>query len=129
MNILLNLRLVLCLLVACAATSSGQTVRERLEDPDFHVYAVIFSLTVDNDKILTFHVSKVTDPKSGTTDPVDIWVPQSFVAAARKKAATKHYDSKLKDGKPVELFTYYLYTPSHPTTVIIDLDKSLEEQP
>lgn len=130
MNILLIQRLVFCLLVASAAASSGQTVREQLKNSDFHAYAVIFGLTVDSkSKILTFHVSKVTDPKSGTTDALDIQVPQSFVDAARKKAAAKHYDQKLKDGKPVEFFAYYLYTPSLPTTVITDLDKSLEEQP
>jgi hypothetical protein len=130
MNILLDLRLVVCLLVASIAASSGQTVRERLKDSDFHAYTVIFGLTVDSkSKILTFHVSKVTDPKSGTIQAVEIRVPQSFIDAARKKAATKHYDQKLKDGNPVEFFTYYFYTPSHPTTVITDLDKSLEEQP
>jgi hypothetical protein len=124
------LRLAVVLFLALTFTASAQSVRERLKDPGFHAYAVIFGLTVDStSKILTFHVSQVTDPKSGTTDPVKIQVPQAFVEAARKKAATKHYDQKLKDGKPVEFFTYYLYAPSHPKIVITDLDKSLEEQP
>jgi hypothetical protein len=124
------LRLAAVLFLALTFTASAQSVRERLKDPGFHAYAVIFGLTVDStSKILTFHVSQVTDPKSGTTDPVKIQVPQAFVEAARKKAATKHYDQKLKDGKPVEFFTYYLYTPSHPKIVITDLDKSLKEQP
>jgi hypothetical protein len=123
-------RLAAVLFLALASVASAQTVRERLKDPGFHTYAVVFGLTVDStSKILTFHVSQVTDPKSGTTNPVKIQVPQEFIDAARKKAAMKHYDQKLKDGKPVEFFTYYLYTPSRPKTVITDLDKSLEEQP
>jgi hypothetical protein len=129
MNIAL-LRLAVISLLAIASVASGQTVGELLQDPEFHAYAVIFEITVDsNSKIDTFRVSKVTDPKSGSVDPVDVRVPQSFVEAAKRKAATKHYDQKLKDGKSVKFFTYYLYTPSHPTTVITDLDKSLEEQP
>jgi hypothetical protein len=123
-------RLAIVLFLAIAFAASAQTVREHLKDPGFHAYAVIFGLTVDSkSKILTFHVSKVTDPRAGTTDAVDIQVPRAFVDAAKKKAATKHYEQKLKDGKPVEFFTYYLYTPSHPRTVITDLDKSLEDQP
>jgi hypothetical protein len=127
---LASLRFSIVLSLALASIASAQTVRERLKDSGFHAYAVIFGLTVDStSKILTFHVSKVTDPKAGTTDAVDIQVPQAFVDAARRKAATKHYDQTLKDGKPVEFFTYYLYTPSYPKTVITDLDKSLESQP
>jgi hypothetical protein len=124
------LRLAIVLFLALEFAASAQTVRERLKDPGFHAYAVIFAVTVDStSKILTFYVSKVTDPKAGTTDAVDIQVPEAFVDAARKRAATKHYEQKLKDGKPVEFFTYYLYTPSQPKTVITDLDKSLEDQP
>jgi hypothetical protein len=125
-----SLRLAIVLFPALASIASAQTVRERLKEPGFHAYAVIFGLTVDStSKLLTFHVSKVTDPKAGTADAVEIQVPQVFVDAARRKAATKHYDQKFKDGKPVEFFTYYLYTPSHPETVITDLDKSVESQP
>src|SRR6267143_7109713 len=108
MNIARLLRLFLLITFAFASKASAQTVRDQLKNLGFHVYAVIFGLTVDaGSRIRTFHVSKVTDPKSGTTDAVDVKVPQSFVDAARKKAAAKHYDPKLKDGKPVEFFTYY----------------------
>jgi len=36
--------------------------------------------------------------------------------------------SKMKDGKPVEVFTYFFYVPGHPNVVVTDLDKPLDKQ-
>src|SRR5262245_5694809 len=36
---------------------------------------------------------------------------------------------KMKDGKPVEVFTYFFYVPGHPNVVVVDLDKPLDKQP
>ena len=36
--------------------------------------------------------------------------------------------SKMKDGKPVEVFTYFFYIPGHPNVVVTDLDKPLDKQ-
>ena len=130
MNIPHPLRLALFCFFALASTTFAQTVRERLNDADFHLYSVIFGITVDaQSKIQTFKVSQVTEPKSGSTKSVDVKVPQSFVAAARKKAEARHYDPKFKDGKPVEFFTYYFFTPKSPSVVITDLDKPVDQQP
>ena len=130
MNIPPPLRLALFCLFAVAPITLGQTVRERLNDADFHLYSVIFGVTVDaKSKVQTFEVSQVIEPKSGSTKSVDVKVPQSFVVAARKKAEAKHYDAKFKDGKPVEFFTYYFFTPKSPSVVITDLDKPVDQQP
>src|ERR1022692_763033 len=118
--------LFLIIALLCGLVSaSAETVRERLKsDSKFHLYTVIFGVTVDaNSKIDGFRVAKVTDPRSGTTDPVDVKAPKKFVEAARKKlAAMKKYEPKFKDGKPVEFFTYIFYSPEHPDIVISDLD-------
>jgi hypothetical protein len=61
---------------------------------------------------------------------VDVQVPKKFVAAARKRlAGMKKYESKFKDGKPVEFFTYFFYSPDHPDIVISDLDVPIDKQP
>jgi hypothetical protein len=100
-------------------------------DSKFQLYTVIFGVTVDaNSKIDSFRVARVTDTKSGTTDPVDVKVPQKFVLAARKKlTAMKKYEPQFKDGKPVEFFTYVFYSPEYSDVAITDLDVSIDKQP
>ncbi len=113
-----------------SAVASAQTIRDRLSDQDFRVYTVIFGLTVDaGSHVDSFHVSKVIDPLSGSTAAVPIQVPDSYVQAARHKAEARHYKPSLKDGKPVEFFTYYFYAPTIPAVVITDLDRPVESQP
>jgi hypothetical protein len=110
---------------------SAETVRERVKgDPKFPFYTVIFAITVDAEsKINQFYVSKVTDPRSGKTDAVDVKIPEKYVEAARKKASQTKYEPKFKDGKPVEFYTYYFYSPQYPDVVITDLDAPIDKQP
>jgi hypothetical protein len=35
----------------------------------------------------------------------------------------------MKDGKPVEVFTYCFYVPERPNVVVVDADKPLDKQP
>jgi hypothetical protein len=80
------------------------------------VYAVIFQATVNsNGKIDTIEVSKVVDPSSGTTNAVDIAVPQSYVLAARAFLSKRTYSAD-----PKQFFTYTFYDPSQPTRADID---------
>lgn len=106
------------LLFAAIALASAQTVRERLkQEPDFKIYSVIFGVTTStNSTTPTVRLAKVTDPKSGTTDPVKVDVPDAFIKAVKKKVEAKQYEPKLKDGKPVEFFTYFFYVPGHSTS-------------
>ncbi len=125
-------RVVLGIFFLLTLVSDGfaQTVRERLQTPDFRLYAVIFGIKVGTDSQLkSFRIAKVIDPKSGNTNPVKVDVPKDFVDAVRKKVEAKHYDPMMKNGEPVEFFSYFFFTPSRPGTVIIDLDKSLDQQP
>jgi hypothetical protein len=130
MNITALIRVLALLLLALASTVFAQTVREQLKDPSFKLYSVIFGITVDAEsKVQTFKVAEVIDATSGKPDPVDIPVPQSFIDAAKKKAEAKRYKPSFKDGKPVEFFTYFLYTPKLPETVVSDVDQPLDKQP
>ena len=103
-----------CLLIgllvffALSTFVSAQTIRERAKrDPSFRLYTVIFGITVDQEsRLQTFRVAKVTDPRSGTTNAVDVQIPEKYVEAARKKDSA-----------------------SYPHTVITDLDLEPEKQP
>jgi len=119
------------LVFEAVASASAQTVRERLKkDPDFKIYAVTFGITAStNSSVPTVRLAKVTDPKAGTTDPVKVDVPGAYVKAAKKKIEAKHYEPEMKDGKPVEFFTYFYYVPGHSNVVVVDLDKPLDKQP
>jgi hypothetical protein len=126
----MSIRLDILTLLAMTCACSAQTVRDRLKDPKFHLYSVIFGVTVGaNSTIATFRVSKVFEPRSGNADAVKLEVPQVYIDAARKKAETKKFGQNLKDGKPVEFFTYFLYTPTEPALVITDVDLPLDKQP
>ena len=130
MNLTSFASVVVILIWALADTCLSQTVRDELRKRDFRIYTVIFGVTVDeHSKLKSLRLDKVTDPKSGTTDAVDVRVPQAFVDAVRKKFEARPLKPKLKDGKSVEFFTYYFYAPEHPGAVITDLDKPLDKQP
>jgi hypothetical protein len=119
-------------IVLCSTASSpSETVRERTQqNPAFRVYSVIFGVTLNAEtNVLQFRVSKVIDPASGSTAAVDVQVPETYVTNAQKKFASKRNTPKLVDGKPVEFFTYYFYTPAYPDLVITDLDAPIGKQP
>lgn len=122
------LKIVASILICFAPFSEhSETVRERLDrDPSFRFYSVIFGVTLNsNSSLNTIRVSKVIEPKTQSTDAVDVKVPEQYIAAARTLIEKKKYSAKLKDGKPVEFFTYFFYTPERPDKVIVDMDKPL----
>lgn len=80
------------------------------------LYAVVFQATVNSmGKIDSLTVSKVIDPSSGTTNAVDVAVPQGYVVAARAFLSKRTYSTE-----PKQFFTYTFYDPSQPTRADID---------
>ena len=124
------LAVILGIAVGSNAVAQSQSVREQMQkEPDFRVYSVIFGVTLDSaTNVVHFRVSKVIDPKSGSTAAVNVPVPGVYVAQARKKFASKPGQPKMLDGRPVEFFTYYFYTPADPGIVITDLDAPINKQ-
>ena len=85
------------------------------------LYAVVFGVVVNEKSQLTsFRVAKVTDPRSGSIDSVNVAIPESFIAAARKLSIAKNYPPQFENGKPKEFFTYYFYDPVEPNRADID---------
>jgi len=135
LQILRLLRFVgLMLLLGSIVSASAQTVRERLkEDPGFRIYAVVFGVTATtNSKPPAVRLVEVGDlsKRSGSSaHGVKIDVPDAYTKAAKKKIQAEPPEPKMKDGKPVEVFTYFFYVPGHPNIVVVDLDKPLDKQP
>jgi hypothetical protein len=134
-KILQLLRLVsLMLLLGSVAPASAQTVKERMnKDPGFRIYPVIFGVTAASDLtppvIRLIEVGTPRNERTKSGDPPKIDLPDAWIKAAKKKIQTEPPRSKMKDGKPAEVFTYFFYVPGHSNIVITDLDKPLDKQP
>ncbi len=130
MHLAASVRSGLLALFLLVGTASAQTVREQLKRPEFCLYSVIFGVTIGADaKLQSFRVSKVIEPKTGTTDAVEVPVPPEYVEAARRKFEAQPHEPKLENGQPVEFFTYFFHSPARPATAITDLDQPIDQQP
>lgn len=132
MNRRLTSLIVLGALFCATCLAYAETVRERLnQDSKFRLYAVIFGATLNADSsIKEFHVARVLDPRSGNTnDLLNVEIPKAYIEAARKVFLKAKHQPEIEDGKSVPLFTYYLYSPAYPKTVITDLDAPIDKQP
>ena len=124
----------LMLLVGLVASASAQTVESVLKkDPSFRIYPVIFGVTATSNstppvvRLVEVGTPRNERTKSGDAPKIDL--PDAWITAAKKKIQAEPPKSKMKDGKPVEVFTYFFYAPEHPNVVVTDLDKPLDKQP
>jgi hypothetical protein len=83
--------------------------------PAPRLYGVIFEVgTDDKGKVAKLAVSRVIDPASGTRDPVQLDVPERFIAAAKVQLLKRDY-------KPSDrFFTYLFFDPQRPDKGDID---------
>jgi len=101
------------------------------KDAGFQIYPVIFGVTATNSSIPpAVRMVSVGSPKGNgkNVDAAKI-IPDAWIKAAKKKIQAEPPKPKMKDGKPVEVFTYFFYVPEHPNIVVVDLDKPLDKQP
>jgi hypothetical protein len=122
------------LLLGSGASSSAQTVAERMKKgPNFRIYPVTFGvIATSNSTPLVIRAMEVGTPRNEGTKsghPPKINVPDAWIEAAKKKIQAEPPKPKMKDGKPVEVFTYFFYVPEHPYVVVTNLDKPLDKQP
>jgi hypothetical protein len=114
----------LMLFLGSVASASAQTVRERVKnDPGFRIDPVVFGVTATTKS--TLPVVRVVETRMAPK----IDLPEAFIKAAKKKIQAAPPKPQMKDGKPVEVFTYFFYVPGHPNVVVTDLDKPLDKQP
>jgi hypothetical protein len=124
----------LTLLLGLVASASAQTVGERMKkDPNFRIYPVTFGVTAtSNSTPPVIRAQQVGTPRNERTKsghPPKIDLPDAWIKAAKKKIEAEPPKPQMKDGKPVEVFTYFFYVPGHPNVVVTDLDKPLDKQP
>ena len=124
----------LMLLLGLVAPTSAQTVGERMKsDPGFKIYPVIFGVTATSNStppvVRLVEVGTPRDERTKSGHPPKIDLPDAWIKAAKKKIQAEPPKPKMKDGKPVEVFTYFFYVPDHPNVVVTNLDKPLDKQP
>jgi hypothetical protein len=119
------------LFLGSVALAPAQTVAERMKsDPHFRIYPVTFAITATTPPEI--RAQRVGTPKNERTksgQPPNIDIPDAWIEAVKKKIQADPPKAKMKDGKPVEVFTYFFYVPEHPNIVVSDLDKPLDKQP
>ena len=129
----------LMLLLGSVASASAETVGERVKkDPSFQFYPVIFGVTATtNSTPPAVRVASIgnTSKGRGKGDRVISEaqaakiIPEAWIKAAKKIIQADPPKPKMKDGKPVEVFTYFFYVLERPNIVVSDLDKPLDKQP
>ena len=121
----------LMLLLGSIASASAQTVAERVKkDPDFRIYVVTFAVTATTPPMIREQkVGPIRDEPTKGGRPPKIDIPDAWFEAVKKKIEAQPPKPQMKDGKPVEVFTYFFYVPEHPNIVVVDLDKPLDKQP
>jgi hypothetical protein len=85
------------------------------------LYAVIFGIIInENNQVEKVRVSRVIDPAKGSTDPVRIEPSKKFINSAKKFIKEKGYKPTMKDGKPIEYFSYFYYDPRQPERIDVN---------
>ena len=127
------------LLLGSIASASAETVRERVKkDPSFQFYPVIFGVTpTTNSAPPAVRVASIGNTSKGRgkgdrviseAEAAKI-IPEAWIKAAKKIIQADPPKPKMKNRKPVEVFTYFFYVPERPNIVVSDLDKPLDKQP
>jgi hypothetical protein len=112
-------------------SAAAESVGDRAwSDPGFNLYAVVVGVKIDeNSQLTSFRVAGVTEPKVDRKKLVEIELPDNYVNKVRAMMADGKRPPTMKDDEIVERFAYFYYSPQHPTTVIVDLSKSIDQQP
>ena len=117
---------IVSLAIFAASLSFAGTEKQSIyvEGTATEIYAVIFGITVGHgDKLDNIRIGKVIDPMTGSTEAVDIPVPEVYFESAKAMIEAKGYKAKLKDGVAQEFFTYFFYDPQQPEIVITEIKK------
>ncbi|MFC1703326.1 hypothetical protein ACFL1E_00890 [Candidatus Omnitrophota bacterium] len=85
------------------------------------ICAVIFGITIgEKGELLDVRISKVIDASSGSTDAIEVEIPDTYFANAKAKIENHGYEPALENGRPKEFFTYFYYDANRPDVVIDD---------
>ena len=112
---------IVALAILWLTLSSAPSYGQNLTSSSGKLYAVVFGFVIGEDGALrSFRVERVFDPSSGSTDAVDVKVPDSYVSAARAQLMARGYKGTVEHGKAKEMFTYFFFDPEQPNRADID---------
>lgn len=111
-----RLILIILLVTTVLITFTIPAYSQSLTSDSAKLYAVIFGFVIDEkSELRSFRVSKVIDPKSRSTNAVDVNVPETYIAAARARLMAKAQKPTIDEhGKLKEMFTYFFFDPKQP---------------
>jgi hypothetical protein len=116
----------LMLVLGSVASASAETVGERMKkDPNFRIYAVTFAVTSTTPPVIRAQEVGTLGKKSKHPPKI----PDAWIELVKKTIEAQPPKPQMKDGKPVEVFTYFFYVPERPNVIVSDLDKPLDKQP
>lgn len=111
-------RFLISTLLAAAMPALAQEAAPR--SPSV-IYGVIFGVLFDETgNVRQLRVMRVFEPRRGNTDPVEVEVPDRFVAAVKKMLGTPRYRPKPEAIKPEEVYAYFFYDPAQPDRADLD---------
>jgi hypothetical protein len=100
----------------CLAIFTGLIQAQTLSPNPVKLYAVIFDVTVTSAGVVeNLAIAKVIDPSSGTTNAVEVAVPDRYVSAARAFLRKRNYGTE-----SAHFNTWLFYDPNRPDRADID---------
>ncbi len=111
-------RFLISTLLAAAVPALAQEAAPR---PPSAIYGVIFGVLFDEaGNVRQLRVMRVFEPRRGNTDPVEVEVPERYVAAVKKMLETPRYRPRPEAIKPEEVYAYFFYDPAQPDRADLD---------
>ena len=107
--------LLITIILTCNIPSYGQNPTSDSSD-SAELYAVIFGFVIDKkNELRSFRVSKVIEPRTKSTNAVDVKVPERYIAAARARLMANPQQPTIDEhGNLKEMFTYFFFDPQQP---------------
>lgn len=108
------MRLLIATIISFFIITAGSHA-EKSPARSAKIYSVVFAFSVDAEgQLKEFRVSEVVDVRSGSTNPVDVKVPESYIEVARAEFMKRSPKPTIEEGKLVEKFTYFYFDPRQP---------------
>ena len=115
-HLTVRLTRIILVLITIPLTCNIPSYGQNPTSDSAKLYAVIFGFVIDEkSELRSFRVSKVIEPRTKSTNAVDVKVPERYIAAARARLMAKPQKPTIDEhGKLKEMFTYFFFDPQQP---------------
>lgn len=95
--------------------------QEAAPKPPSVLYGVIFGVLFDEaGSVRQLRLMRVFEPRRGTAEPVEVEIPERYIAAVKKMLESPRYRPKADAIKAEEVFAYFFYDPAQPDRADLD---------